>query len=330
MNAFVQRVKKAIRWRLKHWTLSTLIWWCRQHYFKWRMRLLSPKQREHIIQTLPQQIVPAGNKCAITVTFGARYFGNRDNMLENFLNSFLRMTEDILRIEIFIKVDLDDNLLFFYDLKRKYGTRINLRFFPSDRGRGYGDMHIWHSTLIKKRSPSSRALLILTEDSEFISKGWDRQLIACMDAMSHNYFIGTPVSLEETISLKGPNPPGIYWLRGDDYPIVSVPLLDITGRIAAKYPGWTSMGNLLLIDSYSADLLKSLWHRHKFNCHMQTPPLFNRRGIFSWTDSPHRAHLRNDSLAKFFRKENQDIRDEMGDAIAREVNKLSLATKGPS
>ncbi len=332
MNTFLERVKKALKRRLKRWTLSYLIWIYRQHYRKWRIQFLSQAKREHILKTLPEQIL-SGDMCVITATLGARYFGNRDNLLEHFLNSFLQMTEDSRRVEIFIKIDLDDDLLFFYRIKEKYGKRINVRFFPSERAGGYADMHIWHSTLIQKRSPSSRVLQGLTEDAEFIYKHWDKELLACMNVMPHKYFIGTPSALEETIEVMGPNPVHpvpVYWIRGDDFPSFSIPLLNITGRIASQRPGWTSFGNLFLVDSFSGDILKTLWQRHKINCHMRTPQLFRRLGVFSWAESPTRTKLRNETLLKFFLKENQVVRDEMADAIAQEVNRLSLVTKGSS
>ena len=323
MNAFIEKVRKALKRRLKYWTWTQVIWLCQQEYFRWRMRYMNPKQRNRTLQSLSKKIVQAEGKCALTVTFGARYFGNRDNLLENFINSFLKMTEDYLRVEILIKVDLDDNLLFFHRIKEKYGSKINLCFFPSERGGGYADMHIWHTTLMKHRTHSSKALVILTEDAEFVFKHWDRNLMDLIDALPHPYFIGAPCSLEETISILGPNPVipvPIYWIRGDDYPVVSFQLLEVTGRVAQQYPGWTAMGNLLLVDGFSGDLLRSMWLRHKVNSHFEFPQLFQRLGIFSWSESPQRAKLRNDSLIKFFLKENQAVRDEMADAIVQEIN----------
>lgn len=331
MNAFLQRARKALKRRLKYWTLSYVIWVCSQRYRAWRMRSLSPQRREHILTTLPRQVLRAGDRCAITATFGARQLGNRDNLLEFFLNTFLHMTEDPRRVEILVKVDLDDDLLFFYRIKQKYGQRINLRFFPSERGRGYADMHIWHSTLIQKRSPSSRVLLILSEDAEFIYKHWDKELLARMDAMPHDYFIGMPCSLEEATMTVGPNPAHpvpVYWIRGDDYPVWSTPLLNATGRVAQKYKDWTCMGNLFNVDGFSGDILKSLWLRHKINCHIRIPLFFLRRGVFAWSESPQRAQVRTQTLLQFPLKENQAVRDEMADAIAEEFNKIISANKG--
>lgn len=331
MRAFFQRVKKAIKWRLRHWTWGHISWVCSQHYRKWRMRFLSPSQRECILNALPAQVINMEDTCVITITFGSRQFGNRDNLLKNFLNTFLKMTEDPRRFEIFIKIDFDDDLLFFYRIKKRYGQKINLRFFPSERRRGYADMHIWHSSLIQKRSPNSRALLILSEDARFTYKHWDKELIARMDAMGHDYFIGTPCSLEEAISIMGPNPAHpvpVYWIRGDDYPILSFPLLSLTARVAQQYPNWTCLGNLFNVDGFPGDILRSLWLRHKINCHMRIPLFFRRQGVFCWTANPKRAQLRNETLLKFFLKENQDVRNQMADAIAQEFNKLSLVSKG--
>jgi|GEM_PF-5970392 len=325
MNAFFQRVKRALKRRWRQYNPGFAVWFVRQKYFKWRIRRLSPARRAQLLRTLPEPVMNVGDACAITVTFGSRQLGNRDNLLDVFLNTFSKMTEDTRRVEIFIKVDLDDDLLFFSRIKDKYAAKVNVRFFSSEQGRGYADMHIWHSTLIKKRSPSSRALLILSEDAKFIYRHWDKELMARMDAMPNGYFIGTPCSLEEAITIMGPNPTTpvpVYWVRGDDYPILSFPLLEATGRVAAKYPEWTCLGNLFNVDGFPGDILRSLWLRHHINCHMQIPQFFRRQGVFSWTDSPTRSKLRNDTLLKFFLKENQAVRDEMADAIAQEVGAL--------
>lgn len=325
MNAFIQKVIRAIRRRLKYVSVSYWTWVVGQKIGQWRIKNISAKRREEIINELPKRIIEPGKACLITVTFGSLFVGNRDPLLEDQLESYLAMTSDDRRVEFLVKVDFEDDLEYFYALKKKWGHKVNIRFFPSARGRGYADMHIWHSTLIKRRCESSRILLILSEDAKFIYKNWDVELIKRMDAMPHNYFIGTPCTLEEAITVMGPNPVTpvpVFWIRGDDYPIFSFPLLMTTEKVAAKYPDWTCLGNLFNVDGFPGEILRGLWKREELNCHLEIPQFFKRQGVFSWTDSPSRNKLRTATLLKFFEKETQDVRNEMASAIAAEVRKL--------
>ncbi len=329
-KALIQKIMRAIKRRLKKIHPSNLWWILNQKYRCCRMSSLNHKYVQHILQELPKATINREHECKITVTFGSRQFGNRDNLLTKFFTTFLAMTENAYHFEFLIKVDFDDDLFFFYKTKKRFEKRINLRFFPSERGRGYADMHIWHSTLIKNRNPASRALLILSEDAEFTYKHWDRKLLECMDSIPHNYFIGTPCTLEQAITIMGPNPTipePVYWVRGDDYPILSFKLLEATERVARKYSGWTCLGNLFNVDGFPGDILRSLWLRHKINCHMQIPLFFQRRGVFCWSENPKRAQVRSETLLQFFKKEHQAVRDEMADAIVEDLNKFSLLPK---
>lgn len=264
-------------------------------------------------------------KPLITVSFGSRQLGNRDNLLENFCKSFLKMTQNPSLIEIILKIDDDDDLIFFSDIKKKFGNKINIRFVVSPRGRGYADMHIWHADAFKRRSPSSLALFILTEDVEFCFKNWDTKLIAMIKARPDNFFIATPCPLEEAIRLIGPNPVKpvpVYWLVGAEFPVIGMDLLKCTQKVAEKHPGCTCYGDLFLIDSFSGDLLKGLWEKYEVNLDMEIPEFAVRKGVFSWTDSKERSDVRNNTLLEFFKEKSQKIRDEMVDLIYREYNRL--------
>lgn len=306
--------------RLKR-KISDLFWQIDQKIQRERLKRMPPSELAKIKQDLAEtgrRNIPG---CQITVSFGSRQFGNRDNILDRcFCRSFLRMTEKPQAIEIIVKIDEDDGLLFYHKIMKKYEERINFRFIVSGRGRGYADMHIWHANAVKYRSRSSIAFLILTEDTELSFKHWDTMLLDKIKNCPHNFFISTPCPLEEAIRLIGPNPAEpvpVYWLVGAEFPVVGFNLLTCTERVARRYPGWTGWGNQLLIDNFSGDLLKGLWNKYQTNVHFETPIFAIRRGIFSWTDSVERSNVRNNTLLEFFKPENQKIRDEMVDEIIR-------------
>ncbi len=164
----------------------------------------------------------------MTITMCSRIFGNSDHNLSLFLDSFIEFTHYPDRVEILIKVDDDDDLPFFYDIKRRYSARVNLRIFPGARGIGYAGMHLWHHNLIKNRNPNAKLDFILTDDAAFEFKHWDDQLVSLLERREDTYFIGTACSLDEAITFVGPNPVTpvpVYWIHGDDYPIFGFDLL---------------------------------------------------------------------------------------------------------
>ncbi len=324
LNLMTKKVKRLQR------KIFDAIWRVDQDYRRWRLRRLSPQGVAKIRETLMEDSMKSIPGCLLTISFGSRQLGNRDNLLDHFCQSFLSMTQNSHQIEIILKVDNDDDLSFFYKIKRKYCGRIHLRFMVSERGRGYGDMHIWHANAFKRRSPSSLALFILTEDVELCYKDWDVKLISMIKARPDNLFIGAPCPLEEAIRLVGPNPVKpvpVYWLVGAEFPVIGMDLLKCTQKIADKYPNCTCYGNLFLIDSFSGDLLKGLWQRYKVNLNMETPVFAARKGVFSWTDSKERSDVRNNTLLEFFKKENQKIRDEMVDEIYQTLSKRQPAVQ---
>lgn len=298
--------------------LSDLRWYIDQHQRRACMKRLSSQQ----VLRLRQELMEGGEKnrpeCQITITFGSRQFGNRDNCLLNFLDSAVRTIENSKRVEILLKIDEDDDLLFFRHVQRMYQSKLILRFLVSERGRGYADMHKYHAALLKLRSPTSRMLYILTEDAVFTVPNWDSQLLEVASQMENDFFIATPATLEETISLMGPNPvepEPVYWVRGDDFPIISMRLLRSTENVANRYPGWTCLGNTFNVDGFSGDILRRLWELHRVNIHIRVPLFAQRTGVYNWAASPKRNHLRTETLLEFLREPNQKIRDEMVMAI---------------
>ena len=308
--------------------LTNTIWQLDQKLRKAHMKLISAQQLAEIKEYLLKS-TSYKSECLITITFGSRQFGNRDNLLDNFLRSFLRMTGNPQRVEILLKIDHDDDLLFYYKIKKRYHNKINLRFLISDQGRGYQDVHLWHSSLLKIRSFSSRVLFVLTEDAEFCRKNWDAELLALINRHAHNFFIATPCSLEEAIEILGPNPvsPPVYWIRGADYPIFGMDILKCNEVVAKKYYGWTCIGNSVIIDGFCGDLLRGLWQRYTINLHLQVPFFVQRKGVFSWTDSEERCRTRTEVLTKFFSQEDKKVREEMVDMIYRQYQVLILNNK---
>ena len=308
----LRRIKRQV-WKGPKRNISDLFWLLHQ---RWRGFLLvasSSDKVQSFITALPEKSYSDGS--IVTVTFGSRMLGNSDNKLTLFLDSFLEFTHRPDRVEILIKVDDDDDLPFFYQIKRSYSDRVNLRFFPSDRGRGYEDMHIWHHTLIKHRNPSAKLHFILTDDAVFEFKNWDDKLVSLLERRVGTYFIGTACSLKEATTFHGPNPitpVPVYWIRGDDYPIYGFDLLNSAAKVAASFPGWTEFGNLQLVDQYAGALLHTAWKKFGISLHEQIDLYAARKGgNFCWSESPTRSEIRTRTLTKFFDAESERQREKV-------------------
>ena len=259
------------------------------------------------------------DKVLITITFGSRKFNNPDNNLLNFLNSFLQNTKNIKLIEILIKIDEDDDFLFFYKLKCIFSKSINLRFFITPRGYGYEDMHIWHHQLLSHKSISTKYNYILTDDAFFEILFWDIELFEMIKNRRNSISIFTSCTLEAAITMHGPNPIKpipIYWIGGDDYPIYGIDLLNTIKKITDNIDGWNEFGNTQLLDQYAGSILKILYDKYNLSIHTEISLFASRRGgQICWSNNFKRNEIRSRTLLKHQSFESNEIRN----IIAKEI-----------
>lgn len=320
----LRRIKRQL-WKGPRRNIGDFFWLIHQGWRGLLLKLSSTDKIQRIKSALPEKSYADGS--IVTVTFGSRELGNSDNKLTLFLDSFLEFTHCPNRVEIFIKVDDDDDLPFFYNIKRRYSARVNLRIFPSARGRGYEDMHIWHHNLIRHRNPAAKLHFILTDDAVFEFKNWDDKLVSLLERRGDTYFIGTACSLEEAITFHGPNPVTpvpVYWIRGDDYPIYGFDLLSSAAKIATSFPDWTEFGNLQLVDQYAGALLQTAWKKFGVNLHEKIDLYAARKGgNFCWSENPKRSEIRTRTLTKFFSAESEIQREKIVLQILSDIKFMS-------
>jgi hypothetical protein len=252
-------------------------------------------------------------------TFGSRKVDNRDNILDKVFASFLENTNNINLFEFRIKVDNNDNLRYFENLKKKY-SKIQLSFHATPRGNGYADMHLWHDQLFEKRSNSVKYHIIITDDAFFSVKNWDVDLLERIELKERvtDYWIGMPNILEDAIKVMGPNPvtpTPVFWIAGTDFPILSASLMYKIKEFTKMLPdnSWTPYGNLFNIDSYFGDILKNMSVDKAKICHLEVGNYFKRVGVTSWNGyiwpgESYKGKLRTETLSIFFNSSNQEIR----------------------
>ena len=305
-------------------SLSDIIWFICQFYEVQRLKLMPIKKLNFMKNELSKARMISGP--LITVTFGSFHIGNRDPLLKKFFTTFLKFTKNPDKFEFLIKIDEGDDYVYYYKIKKYFENKINLRFFLTPRGRGYADMHLWHSDLIKYRSPSSKALYILTEDAVFHYHNWDDELINLVQNRKNSYFIATPCDLHEATRIVGPSPEKpvpVYWVRGDDFPIFGFDLLNATEKFTQDLPDWVALGNLFNVDGFSGDLLRIAINEFQVNLHEQTTLFALRKGVYDWSENPVRGNLRNKTLLEFFYESNVKIRSEMVKFIIKSMKEES-------
>lgn len=286
-----------------------LLWITSQHLKKQRLKLSSKSRLDYLRFELER--AKYSRNCIVTITFGSFHLGNRDPLLHQLFESFVTYTRDPTAFEFLIKLDENDDYLYYYKVMKKFENNVNMRFFISPRGNGYADMHLWHAGLIKHRSKTSKALYILTEDAEFHYHDWDDELLALVRGREDTYFIATPCTLQDAIKVMGPNPEKpvpVYWVRGDDFPILGIDLINAIDTYVKPHFGWTSLGNLFNVDGFSGDILRIAWKDYSENIHVLVSLFAHRKGVFDWNENPVRGNLRNRTLLEFFHRENVEIR----------------------
>lgn len=290
------------------------------------------RDRPRLFAALKAEI-EAGNAetlspCDITITINSRYLGIEDNLLDAALASLAEHTREKDRVEVMIKVDDDDYLPYHARILRKYRDSLRIRAFVSPRGRGYEDLVRFHAFLIEKASPGSKVWQGACEGSRFQLPGWDRMLMKAVEASGKDLFVGTQATFEASKAVHGPieiyKPAEIYHLGAEDYPCVSMKLLNVIEGAVQGRPNWSCFGGTSFSDAFMADLIRLSHELYGHNIHVQLPRYVRRTGSFNWSLDPERLRKRTSILAEFFNEANRDARRRVAHAVH-----LALEAKTP-
>lgn len=264
----------------------------------------------------------------ISLTVPVRHLGVKSNYLERYLRELISKTTDLSRIEVLVKVDSNDDLRWFCKILDKYSPVIPLRFFVTMQEEGYASTNKFHHFLIKNRNPNSKIWILQSADTEILIEGWDEKLLNKTSSRDSKYFICTDATLDESISIKGPNPVSpqpVYWVRGTLFPIASTAVLDVLERECEGLNDWTMVGKTFNIDGFFGDMLRHLHCIHGIDLHVQVPVLFQEYKPEGWHGNPRREALRTRSLLDFFSESTQNIHKRFAAAIARKVQQESAS-----
>ena len=285
-----------------------------------RLRELDEARPNTLVAELSEAPVASGAP-EITVMCLSRRLGNRDSDLPEMLDTLIATVDRPDRVEILVKIDLDDDLPYYLRIKRRYASRLALRIFATERGRGPADMHHYYQELLAETAPSATVMLIVSDDAVFARDGWDRVINSAKEESGSAFFIGGELPFEQIVSCDVPvqtrlSGDPIYQYQVNNYPFVSTPLLKLIERTVCGVEGWTAFGSSMGVDLFISALLATVWEEHGISIYIPRDLLVERRGAVSFLFAPERDHIRNETLADILSPEHRSVRKQIADAIA--------------
>jgi len=220
---------------------------------------LDPGEQADLLKEL--HAVEPGRAPFLSFLMGTRKCGNPCNQMRSFLDSVLEMTDEVEGIEILARIDQDDDLYYYRDIRREYAGRLNLRFVVGDRGRGYEDLHRFVHELVAHISPSSMAIFGCSDDSYLAKKGWDSSARQVIRHYPDNLFF---VNSGRNLKMPYDNLEAFFrslWTMGPSapFPIIGRRVFEIIQETVAPLEGWTTFGNSVMADSFFEAIQMYLW-----------------------------------------------------------------------
>lgn len=300
---------------------------------RWQLRKLKDASRHQALQRQP-----AERRAALAAALGegivstpeisafclSRRLGNRDSNLPRMLESLLATAERPERLEILVKIDLDDDLDYYMRIKRHYADRLALRIFATERRRGPADMHIFYSELLGEVAPSAKIVLGVTDDGIFGRPNWDTELVQAPDEAGSDMFMGGElpfeqvVTLEESLQARNATTP-IFQYGSNNFWYVSVPLLRLIGEVARNEPGWTPFGRSLCVDTFISSIVATAWDEHALRLYIQRDRFMLRTGIVSFMFDTDRDRIRTAGLLDLMSAEHKEVRRRIVDRIVADI-----------
>lgn len=302
-----------------------VIWFIDRTTRKMKLSLTSADRKLQLTRLLAEANPKIAEPALVTITIPSRKVGNRDTRLGVLLDSFVKMTDHPERFEILIKIDSDDDLAFFYRIKKRY-SNLNLRFFAGPRERGYANLTLFHSQLVDQASPASKVWLCTWDDYFFTRKGWDLDVYDLIDRVP--FFIAGHTPFETVISLMPlpTKPEPVYAYQCETNPLISFNLIRALRTASEGLEGWSPLGDLYTVDGFFGAVVHLFQEvcgikvYHEIGDYMASGPR-----LITWTTNPERVALYYHAHNRFFEQSQVDIRSRVVEQMFQE---LSLASQG--
>ena len=222
-------------------------------------------------------------------------------------------------------------MLYFEYIKRIFFDHLNIRIIIGAAKRGYENLHLINSELITHISPSSDAVMVISDDTCVNYYSWDVAILAMTATNYGQAYIAHPIQNANAYNSNPRCPNNVYffnmWKFGPHcfHPILSRTLIALLMEATKDREEWTIFGNSMLSDSFFEILERELKKTHKRNILLPCPNLgmlfpqnvATHKEGGGWGDSP----VIRRGLAKFMRKETFSIVQEIAAHIANSLGK---------
>ena len=287
---------------------------------------MSLQARQQIMSDLETFSLPSSVNIKISLIGASRRKNNPNNRMDKFFKSLLQQTADISTVEVLVRIDNDDDLLFFHDMWSTYGSRVRIRFVMNETVRGYENLFKLVSELLDYLSDSSEIVFGFADDCLITRPNWDLDFIKISLRYQDNIFF---INTLRDFTISYANKEMFFWLLWQHGPpslfsAVGRRVLEITKSVALKYPGWTAYGNTVMCDSFFEALQLYIW---ELTGKKRAPVVVNT--IIAQTDiaiSPHKegglfsaSPVAIRSNKKFLENETQVVIAEMAAQIAKVI-----------
>jgi hypothetical protein len=290
-----------------------------------RLRELSKFDFDVLCERL-RQSPHSADTVRISLVGASRRLNNPNNTLNLFLDSLLEQTRDRSSVEVVLRIDQDDDLLYYYDLKERYGEHLRLVFSVGPQKKGYRGLHTLVASTLEHVSPTSKIVLGCTDDSIISRLDWDIDFLEALEEFPDEIFF---INTLRDYAIPYDQPLWFFWqlLTGGPPAVlagVSRTVLDILKAEAQKYSGWTAFGNSVMCDSFFETLQMYLWQLTGEKREAVLPetirilpdvrlPAHKEGGLFR--DS----RVAQDAFRDFLSTETQSVIAAMARSIARQM-----------
>ncbi len=284
------------------------------------LALVSMEKKREIIAELQNSPIDE-DQIDLIATVMVRRFGNRDSNLAALVDTIFKYSSNLSRIEVIVKIDDDDDLLYFLRQKRRVGNAFRFRIFVTPRGAGYRDGHVFHDELVRRASSKAPMWIVLTDDSRVVARDWDQEILrAHQDTFSSFTVVGDrdlerilppdacPAEPENDV-------PAHFW--ANDYPAASTALLAAIRDWPERPSQWTCFGDTFSFDAFFSAIVSHAVREQNLDIYRQTKPLVRRGGANIYYDDKTRSVTRTRAIQHMMSDGSVTRRSELLSYLAR-------------
>lgn len=191
----------------------------------------------------------------------SRLDGVNQNHTKRLLDSAVECVSNYDNVEFLIKYDSDDDWRHEDKVFESYPFKI--KTFVYNRGEGRKDLHLFYNYLFTQRNPKSKFVMILTDKTRFIRKGFDKDILNhkeeyCIisvykEFITNKYLDKFKDNYRETVK------EWKHW-DGNDLPCFSIKIIEVTQGFGwqSNVDNWEFLLGLIMYSKYNINLWRPI------------------------------------------------------------------------